>query len=174
MSAASSARFYAYPSLDPLIAEAKRRMRRRRFLVVSAGVVLVAGAVGALLALRGPAVPGTGTNRSPIRVILTAQNHHPRAGESPYKHWWYAVKVTTAAGKPVAGTVQLQILSGRAPLEGVGLVTFTKKGSDRWIAAIGGEASVLNVLPRDKKLIFQAVVRAKGVTVKRNWPIVVR
>jgi hypothetical protein len=49
-----------------------------------------------------------------------------------------------------------------------------KKGYDHWDAAIGGEASVLNVLPRGKKLIFQAVVRANGETVKRNWPIVVR
>jgi hypothetical protein len=28
-------------------------------------------------------------------------------------------------------------------------------------------------VPRGKRLIFQAVVRAQGVTVKRNWPIVV-
>jgi hypothetical protein len=29
-------------------------------------------------------------------------------------------------------------------------------------------------VPRGKRLIFQAVVRAEGVTVKRNWPLVVR
>jgi hypothetical protein len=30
------------------------------------------------------------------------------------------------------------------------------------------------LVPRGKKLIFQAVVMAKEVTVKRNWPNVVR
>lgn len=158
-------------ALDPLIAEAKRRMRRRRFVIAAAA--LAAGAAAAIVALRGPAVTVTETHRSPIRVTLTAKNHEPRASESPYKHWWYSVKVTTAAGKSVASTIHLQILSGRTPLEGVGLVTL-KKGYDHWSAAIGGEASVLHGLPRGKKLIFQAVVRAKGVTVKRNWPIVVR
>jgi hypothetical protein len=159
--------------LDPLIAEAKRRMRRRRLLGVAAAIALVAGTAGAVFALRGPAVTVTETNRSPIRVTLTAQNHRPRASKSPYKHWWYSVKVTTAAGKSVASTIHFQILSGGTPLEGVGLVTL-KKGYDHWSAAIGGEASVLNALPRGKKLIFQAVVKAKGVTVRRNWPIVVR
>ena len=161
-------------SLEPLIGEAKRRMRRRRFLVAVAAVALAAAGVGAALALRGAFVTATAKRQSPIRVILTAKNHQPRVSNSPHKHWWYSVKVTTAAGKPVAGTLHLQILSGRTPLEGVGSVTFTKKGSDHWSAAIGGEAGLLHGLPRGKKLIFQAVVRAKGVTVKRNWPIVVR
>lgn len=160
-------------SLDPLIAEAKRRMRRRRLLRVIAAISLAAAGVGAALALRGPTVTATAKKQSPIRVILTAKNHQPRVSNSPYKHWWYSVKVTTAAGKSVAATLHLQILSGRTPLKGVGLVTL-KQGYDHWGAAIGGEASVLHGLPRGKKLIFQAVVRAKGLTVKRNWPIVVR
>lgn len=159
--------------LDPLIAEAKRRMRRRRLLVVAAAVALLAAAAGPLFALRGPAATVTKTNKYRIRVTLTAQNHQPRASHSPYKHWGYSVKVTTAAEKSVASTIHLQILSGQTLLAGVGLVTLNK-GYDHWSAAIGGEASVLNVLPRGKKLIFQAVVRASGVTVKRNWPIVVR
>jgi hypothetical protein len=40
-------------ALDPLIAEAKRRMRKRRGLAVALVVVLVAGSVGATLGLRG-------------------------------------------------------------------------------------------------------------------------
>jgi hypothetical protein len=159
--------------LDPLIADAKRRMRRRRLLVVAVAIAPVAGAAGVVLALGRPPVTATETHRSQLRVTLTAQNHQPRASHSPYKHWWYSVKVTTATGKSVASTIHLQILSGHTPLAGVGLVRL-KKGYDHWAAAIGGEASVLNALPRGKKLVFQAVVRANGVTVKRNWPIVVR
>jgi hypothetical protein len=115
---------------------------------------------------------GSGTHQSPIRVTLTAQNHQPRPSGRPNWHWWYCVRVRTAAGKPVAATIHLQILLGSAPVEGVGSVSL-KKGY-RWCAAIGGEANVLEAAPRGKKLVFQAVVRAKGVTVKRNWPIVVR
>jgi hypothetical protein len=134
-----------------------------RFLaIVLVALTVVTGAVAAV-----------GKSRSPIRVTLTAQNHRPRPSESPSWHWGYCVKVRTAAGNPVASTIHLQILLGRKPVQGVGLVSL-KKGYDHWCAAIGGEANVLLAVPRGKKLIFQAVVRAKGVTVKRNWPIVVR
>ncbi len=115
----------------------------------------------------------TGANRSPIRVTLTAKNHQPRPSESPYKHWWYCVKVTTDAGKSVAATIHLQILSGTTPFAGVGSVSL-KRGYDHWCATIGGEYNVLNAAPRGKKLVFEAVVRADGVTVRRGWPIVVQ
>jgi hypothetical protein len=49
-----------------------------------------------------------------------------------------------------------------------------RKGYDHWCQAIGGEASILNTLPIGRKLFFQAVVTADGVTVRRNWPIIVR
>jgi len=120
-----------------------------------------------------PAVCGAGTNQSPIRVTVTAKNHHPRPSESPSWHWWYCVKVRTAAGKSVAAMIHLHVLSGRTPVEAIGSVSL-KKGYDHWCAAIGGEGNLLDVLPRGKKLNFQAVVRANGVTAKRNWPIVVR
>jgi hypothetical protein len=83
------------------------------------------------------------------------------------------VRVRTAAGKSVASTIHLQILLGRKPVGQVGFVSLNK-GYDHWCATIGGEANVLLAVPRRKKLSFQALVRAKGVTVKRNWPIVVR
>jgi hypothetical protein len=118
-------------------------------------------------------VTGCGSDAHGIRVTLTAENHHPRASELPNVQWWYCVKVTTAEGKSVASRIHLQILSGRTPLEGVGLI-WLKKGYDRWCADIGGEGNVLDALPRGKKLVLQAVVRAAGVTVSRNWPIVVR
>ncbi|MGZ4383336.1 MAG: hypothetical protein ACXVY3_01940 [Gaiellaceae bacterium] len=83
------------------------------------------------------------------------------------------MKVRTAAGTSVASTIHLQILLGGKPVGAVGLVSL-KKGYDHWCGAIGGEANVLLAVPRRTKLIFQAVVRAEGVTVNRNWPIVVR
>jgi len=116
---------------------------------------------------------GAGTHQSPIRVTLTAKNHHPRPSVSPRWHWWYCVRVRTAAGKSVASMIHLQILSGRTPVEGVGSVAL-KQGYDHWCAEIGGEGNLMDALPRGKKLVFQAEVRAEGVTFKRNWPIVVR
>jgi hypothetical protein len=83
------------------------------------------------------------------------------------------VRVRTAAGTSVASTIHLQILSGHTPVAGVGLVSL-KKGYDRWCASLGGPNGVLHGVPRGKKLVLQAVVRAMGVTVRRNWPIVVR
>jgi hypothetical protein len=134
----------------------------RRFLVTAlVALTVVTGAMAAV-----------GTSQSPIRVTLTAQNHHPRASGSPSVQWGYCVRVRTAAGKSVASTIHLQILQGRKPVGQVGFVSL-RKGYDHWCASIGGETNPLLAVPRGKKLIFQAVVRAEGVTVKRNWPIVV-
>jgi hypothetical protein len=171
---------------EALIEEARRRQRRRReFFVLALGLVsaLAAGAY-LIVHLRDrhpgaphpqpPALRAT-THRSPIRVILTAQNHHPRASESPSVHWGYCVKVRTATGKPLAAPIQLQlqILSGRTPVAGVGDV-WLKKGYDNWCGGIGGETNALLAVPRGKKLRLEAVVTAMGVTVKRYWPLVVR
>ena len=116
-------------------------------------------------------------NQSPVRVSVTAKNHDPRPSERPTWHWWYCVKIRTASGQPLDAPIQLrvQILSGRTLLQGVEQVSF-KKGYPKhaWRGAIGGEANVLYAAPREKKLVLQAVVRAKGETVERNWSIVVR
>jgi hypothetical protein len=132
---------------------------------------LLVTALVALTVVTG-AMAAVGTSQSPIRVTLTAQNHHPRASASPSVQWGYCVRVRAAAGKSVASTIHLQILQGRKPVGQVGFVSL-RKGYDHWCASIGGETNPLLAVPRGKKLIFQAVVRAEGVTVKRNWPIVV-
>jgi hypothetical protein len=132
---------------------------------------LLVTALVALTVVTG-AMAAVGTSQSPIRVTLTAQNHHPRASASTSVQWGYCVRVRTAAGKSVASTIHLQILQGRKPVGQVGFVSL-RKGYDHWCASIGGETNPLLAVPRGKKLIFQAVVRAEGVTVKRNWPIVV-
>ncbi|MGZ4413445.1 MAG: hypothetical protein ACXVRZ_03560 [Gaiellaceae bacterium] len=134
-------------------------MFRRLLLIALVGIAATAGAAAAV-------------KPSPIRVTLTAQNHHPRASHSPSVHWWYCVKITTAAGTSVASTIRLQVVSGRTLVRRLALVSL-RKGYDHWCQAIGGEASILNTLPMGKKLIFQAVVTAQGVTVKRDWPIIV-
>jgi len=135
---------------------------RRLVAVVLVALTLVGGGVAAL-----------GKSQTLIRVTLTAQNHHPRASASPSVQWGYCVKVRTAAGKSVASTIHLQILQGFKPVGQVGFVSL-RRGYDHWCASIGGETNPLLAVPRGKTLIFQAVVTAAGVTVKRNWPIVVQ
>jgi hypothetical protein len=125
-----------------------------------------------LVALVGTTTAAAGANPSPIRVTLTAQNHHPRASHSPSVHWSYCVKITTAAGESVASKIRIQVVSGRT-VRRIALISL-RKGYDHWCQAIGGEASILNTLPIGRKLFFQAVVTADGVTVRRNWPIIVR
>jgi len=132
----------------------------RRFLLVA--LVGIAAAAGA----------AAGANPSPIRVTLTAQNHHPRASHSPSVHWSYCVKVTTAAGVSVASKIRIQVVSGRT-VRRIAVISL-REGYNHWCQGIGGEAGILNTLPIGRKLIFQAVVAADGVTVKRNWPIIVR
>jgi hypothetical protein len=125
-----------------------------------------------LVALVGTTTAAAGANPSPIRVTLTAQNHHPRASHSPSLHWSYCVKITTAAGESVASKIRIQVVSART-VRRIALISL-RKGYDHWCQAIGGEASILNTLPIGRKLFFQAVVTADGVTVRRNWPIIVR
>lgn len=171
------------PDPEALIEEARRRQRRRRrtgvlalglAAVIAAGAYLAVDRGGGSASTHDPNPPALGaTHRSPIRVTLTAQNHQPRVSNSPTAHWGYCLKVRTAAGKSVASTIDVRILLGGKAVAGVGLISL-KKGYDHWCQGIGGEASVLHAVPPGRKLIFQAVVRAQGVTVKRNWPIVVR
>jgi hypothetical protein len=114
-----------------------------------------------------------GAHRSPIRVTLTADNHRPRPSDSPSWHWGYCVKVTTVAGRSVASAIHLRILEGHRLVREIGLI-WLRKGYDRWCSSIGGEDNVLYRLPRGQTFDFQAVVRADGVTVERNWLFVVR
>jgi hypothetical protein len=59
-------------SFDPLIAEAKQRMRRRRLLVVTIVLLLVGSALGAGLTLGGPAPPpGLAFSPTPAQTKLS-------------------------------------------------------------------------------------------------------
>lgn len=176
---------FSEASQDPaaLFEEARRRQRHRRRLIalglaaaVVAGAYLVVRLSGGALATQHPRSPRlAAAHQRPIRVMLSAQNHHPRASTSPYVHWGYCVRVRTAAGRTPPSKIHLvlQILNGGTSSAGVGEV-WLNKGYDNWCGEIGGETNPLLGLPHGKRLAFQAVVTAMGVTVKRSWPIVIR
>src|SRR5438105_5594518 len=58
-----------------------------------------------------------------LHVAVTGQDHHPVVG----KRWHYSVKVTNAAGKPVACRIHLEFLFGSIVVGQVG-THFVKNG----------------------------------------------
>lgn len=135
-----------------------------RALALATAVAVCAGCGGHSKAQQ------TTTQKPPagIRVRLTADSHRPRVG----KPWHYAVRVTDAAGKPVAARIHLQILFGGAP---VGQIGRHRVANGVWQETIG--AGINQPFParaRNLPLIFQAVVTADGQTKKADYPITVR
>jgi hypothetical protein len=103
----------------------------------------------------------------PFRVRLTAQSHHPRVGE----RWHYEVRVTDANGRPLRALVHLQILFNGAPVGQVG----RHRVIGVWRETLGVPGNPpFPAQARGQPLVFQAVVTARGKTVKRNWWIRVR
>ena len=104
-------------SLDPLIAEAKRRMRRRQGLVAVA-VLLAAGAAAATFALHGSGGPGSGATRI---------GHSSAAA--------------LLRGRPVMGLTCEKALSVRC--NRLGLAVWLKEPAAAVTARIGGRAVIL-------------------------------
>ena len=71
-------------TLDPLMAEAKRRMRRRRLRVLVIAALLAGGEVGGVLANRSPGGPGAG-NGGGIGNGNGADNNQPASFKGPTK-----------------------------------------------------------------------------------------
>ena len=136
----------------------------RRLLAVVGLALLLAGCGGGKHVNHSvPAPP-----KPRIRVTLTAQSHHPRVG----KPWHYEVRVTDASGKPVPAFVHLQITFGGTAVGQIGR-HFVANGD--WRETIGGDGNApFPAASRGQPLNFQAIVTAKGATVTRNWPILVR
>ena len=103
-----------------------------------------------------------------IRVRLSADTHHPRAG----KPWHYEVRVTDAAGKPVPASVHLQLLFGGVP---VGQVGRHRVRTGVWRETFGVPGNPpFPARARGIRLVFQAVVKALGQTKKVNYWVRVR
>jgi hypothetical protein len=118
----------------------------------------------------GPATTSAPRSKpaSKIRVQLTGQSHHPRVG----KRWHYEVRVTDAAGKPVAANVHLQFLFNGIP---VGQVGRHRVADGVWRETFGTPGNpAFPARARGQPLVLQAVVTALGETRKAGWWIVVK
>jgi hypothetical protein len=105
---------------------------------------------------------------SSIHVRLAAQSHHPQVG----KRWHYEVRVTNAAGRPVAADVHLQILFAGVP---VGQIGRHHVRNGIWRETLGTPGNPpFPARARGQPLVFEAVVKALGQTKKVDYPIRVR
>jgi len=105
-----------------------------------------------------------------LHVVFTGQSHHPVVG----KTWHYEVKVTDAAGKPVACKIHLQmLLAGMSVVGEVGTHVVKNGVWQETIVAKGPNA--FPPAARGEPLALQATVTAKGyATAKARWSIVVK
>ena len=104
-----------------------------------------------------------------LHVAITGQNHHPAVG----KRWHYEVKVTTAAGKPIASRIHLEFLFGTIPVGQVG-THFVRNGF--WQETFGTPGNpTFPPAARGQRLTLEAIATAKGYAkAKAGWWLVVR
>jgi hypothetical protein len=131
-------------------------------------LVFVAAGCGSQASKQGAATATAASQAQPVRVTISAPTHHPRVRAK----WPVTVRVTNAAGQPIAATLTMRILFAGSP---VGKVDFghvyhfvgtwrEKKGAEiTWPPASRGQP-----------LAFEAIVRAQHMTVKRAFPVAPR
>jgi hypothetical protein len=100
----------------------------------------------------------------PVRGTLNAANHDPKVG----KNWAYTVHVTDAAGKPLAGTVDIEFLFGQQVVGHDTPPTHPLKHG-RW-------HDYLNYPPpaAGQPLTFRAVVHTRLGSITLDWPVKVK
>lgn len=112
--------------------------------------------IAAALAALAPAAPAAAA--PPFRATLTGTGHAPKVNVN----WWYEVRVTDAAGRPVPAKITTQI---RDPFGGVHPVEFC--ASKKYVAdhPIKGRFRDCVKFPPESRgfeLTFQVVVKAQG------------
>jgi len=76
-----------------------------------------------------------------FRVSLTADDHRPTAGEA----WHFSVRASTTSGRPISGTVLIQVLMGGRVADTIGLFRFSgvHETAYRWSPALAGATAFL-------------------------------
>ena len=134
-----------------------------RPVVAAALLAVLAGCGG-----RGHSAATTTAAAPKLRVTISAQSHHPRVGE----RWHYEVRVTDAAGKPVAARIHLQILFAGVP---VGQIGRHRVANGVWSETFGAPGNPpFPARARGQHLALQAIATSNGRTGSAVYPIVVR
>jgi hypothetical protein len=102
------------------------------------------------------AAPAASAAPKPLKVSLTAQSPHPVLHHT----WWYQVKVTDSAGKPVACLIHVQVTFNGVP---VGEVGKHQRPDGLWKETI--PAKGVNAFPPaavGQHIVWRATVTAPG------------
>jgi hypothetical protein len=134
-----------------------------RLVLASLAVATLAGCGGG-----GSTTGGSLAAKPRLHVRLTAESHHPRVG----KPWRYEVRVTDAAGRPVAAVLHLQILFGGVSVGQVGR-HHLPRGVWRETIGAGGNAA-FPARAKGVRLVLQATATARGQRARAAWWIRVR
>lgn len=100
----------------------------------------------------------------PVRGSLTAPDHAPVAG----KGWPYSLKVSDAAGKPLAGTVDIEFLFG-GQVVGRDTPPTHPLASGTWHDVLTFPAEAIG-----QPLTFQAVVHTSQGSITLDWRVEVK
>ncbi len=145
--------------------------RRRWRLRIAAGAVVVGVAVG-LAACGGSSsskTTSTATTPKPvpatIHLALTATNHTPVAN----KPWYYTVRITNSAGKPVSATVRAQVLTQGQVVGQIDNRAVHNAPKGVWTEEVTWPPAAVG-----QPLVMQVVVTALGSTAKANYAIQVK
>ncbi len=137
--------------------------RSLRLVLVAGFVIVFAVACGGGKTAKKTTAPRT--TATPVKLsfkaTLVAPNHHPVVNEK----WPITVKVTNLSGKPIAATLQMNVLFAGARVGQVDngkIYHFVGRHHEiiTWPAAAVGH-----------QLTLQAVVKVKGKTKTLLWPL---
>lgn len=138
-----------------------------RTLLATALLIALAGCGGNGGTTTSQAVP-TPKQKPKLHVRITGQSHHPLVG----KKWHYEVRVTDAAGKPVAANVHLQFLFAGVP---VGQVGRHHVANGLWRETFGVPGNPpFPERARGQHLELQAIATSQGRTGSATYSIVIR
>lgn len=128
----------------------------KRLLAVGTLVALASFGVGA-----ASAAPSAGA----LRVTISSPTHHPKVNVG----WPVTITVTNAAGKPVAGTLTMDVLFMGAVVGKIdnGAV-YHVVGS--WHER-AGNAITWPAASKGEPLTFEVIVKALAQTVRKSWAI---
>lgn len=130
-------------------------------------IVRVSSCAAALLLAGLGAVPAAAaaTSAAGIRVTIVSPTHHPKVNVP----WPVKVTVTSAASKPLAGTLTMLVLFGGAPvgkIDNGAVYHFVGSWQER-----AGNGITWPAASRGQPLTFEVVVKTQGKTIRKTWAI---
>jgi hypothetical protein len=142
-------------------------MRRLLVLLLVAPALAACGGGSKPAATTAPTTTQAPAAKPKLHVVLTAESHHPKLGQT----WTYEVRVTDkATGKPVACLIHIEVTFGGVPVgqvgrhrvkDGIWKETIPAKGKDAFPPAALGQ-----------HVVWRATVTAAGYPkAVATWPI---